>query len=142
MSELLHDLIDRSARGTPDAPALQFAKTVVSYAELAGMTGHFADGLGGLGVDAGERVAVYLEKRIETVVSFFGTAAAGAVFVPVNPVLRPRQVQHIMCDCNVRVLITSAARLAALGDVPTACPDLRAIVLVDDYVETHYKRRD
>ena len=34
MSELLHDLIEQSARGTPGAPALQFAKTVVSYAEL------------------------------------------------------------------------------------------------------------
>lgn len=136
MSELLHDLIDQSARGTPDAPALQFAKTVVSYAELSGMTGKFADGLIGLGIDAGERVAVYLEKRIETVVSFFGTTAAGAVFVPVNPILRPRQVQHILRDCNVRVLITSAARLAALGDVPKDCHDLRTIVLVDETNES------
>jgi len=132
MSELLHDLIEHSARGTPDAQALQFAKTVVSYAELAEMTGKFADGLIELGIDAGERVAVYLEKRIETVVSFFGTATAGAVFVPVNPVLRPRQVQHILRDCNVRVLITSAARLSALGDVPRACHDLCTIVLVDE----------
>jgi len=37
MSELLHDLIDQFARGAPDAPALQFAKTVGSYAELAGI---------------------------------------------------------------------------------------------------------
>ncbi len=132
MSELLHDLIDQSARRTPDAPALQFADTVVSYAELAAMTEDFADGLVRLGVDAGERVAVYLEKRIETVVAFFGAAAAGAVFVPVNPVLRSRQVRHILVDCNVRVLITSAARLAALGDVPGECRDLRAIVLVDE----------
>ena len=132
MSELLHDLIEHSARRTPDAPALQFAKTVLSYAELAGMTGKFADGLIELGIDAGERVAVYLEKKIETVVSFFGTATAGAVFVPVNPILRPHQVQHILRDCNVRVLITSAARLSALGDVPRACHDLRTIVLVDE----------
>ena len=136
MSELLHHLIEHSARGTPDAPALQFAKTAVSYAELAEMTGKFADGLVELGIDAGERVAVYLEKRIETVVSFFGTATAGAVFVPVNPVLRPRQVQHILRDCNVRVLITSAARLSALGDVLRACHDLRTIVLVDDTNES------
>ena len=136
MSELLHDLIEHSARETPDAPALQFAKTVVSYAELAEMMGKFADGLMELGIDAGERVAVFLEKRIETVVSFFGTAAAGAVFVPVNAVLRPRQVQHILRDCNVRVLITSAARLSALGDVIKACHDLRTIVLVDDSNDT------
>jgi acyl-CoA ligase (AMP-forming) (exosortase A-associated) len=137
MSELLHDLIEHSARETPDAPALQFGKMVVSYAELADMTGKFADGLMELGIDAGERVAIFLEKRIETVVACFGTVAAGAVFVPVNAVLRPRQVQHILRDCNVRVLVTSAARLSALGDTIKACHDLRTIVLVDDSADTN-----
>ncbi len=132
MSELLHDLIEHAACRAPDADALQFAKTSLSYAELDGMVSDFADGLVGLGVDAGDRVAIFLEKRIETVVAYFGTAAAGAVFVPVNPVLRPRQVSHILGDCNVRVLVTSAARLNALGEVLADCRDLRAIVLVDD----------
>jgi acyl-CoA ligase (AMP-forming) (exosortase A-associated) len=136
MSELLHDLIEHSAQRAPDAPALRFAETTVSYAALADLMSGLADGLLGLGIDAGERVAIYLEKRIETVVSFFGTAAAGAVFVPVNPVLRARQVGHILTDCNVRVLITSAARLATLGDVLASCHDLRAIVLVDETDET------
>ena len=70
MSELLHDLIDQSARRAPDATALQFAKTSLTYNELAGRISDFSDGLVRLGVDAGERVAIFLEKRIETVVAF------------------------------------------------------------------------
>ena len=38
----------------------------------------------------------------------FGAAHAGAAFVPVNPLLKPEQVGHILRDCNVRVLVTSA----------------------------------
>jgi acyl-CoA ligase (AMP-forming) (exosortase A-associated) len=75
-------------------------------------------------------VAVNLEKRFETVVSSFGTSAAGAVHVPVNPVLKPEQVAYVLRDCNVRVLVTSAQRLAMLAEVLPRCPDLKYVVLV------------
>jgi acyl-CoA ligase (AMP-forming) (exosortase A-associated) len=90
----------------------------------------FASGLIALGVGRGERVAVYLEKRLETVIASFGAAAAGAVFVPVNPLLKPEQVAFILRDCNVRVLVTSAQRSAALECVLPHCADLRHVVLV------------
>jgi acyl-CoA ligase (AMP-forming) (exosortase A-associated) len=68
------------------------------------------------------------------VFGLFGAAAAGASFVPVNPLLKPRQVAHILPHCNVRVLLTSAPRLESLRDIVTACPDLHTIVLVEDQV--------
>src|SRR6185437_3530503 len=82
-----------------------------------------------IGTGRGERVAIYLEKRPEAVVGSFGTTAVGAVFVPVNPVLKPEQVAYILRDCNVRVLVTSPERLATLTSVLETCPDLRAIVV-------------
>ena len=60
-----------------------------------------------------------------------GIARAGACFVPVNPLLKPRQVAYILADCNVRVLITSAQRLKVLREALSECPDLKHIVLVD-----------
>ena len=86
----------------------------------------FAAGLSRLGLGRGERVAVYLDKRIETVVSLFGTSAAGGVFVPVNPLLRAQQVAYILDDCDVRVLVTSAERLALLRDELAPVPVGRA----------------
>ncbi|HEY8855895.1 MAG TPA: acyl-CoA ligase (AMP-forming), exosortase A system-associated, partial [Rugosibacter sp.] len=74
--------------------------------------------------------------RLETVVACFGTAHAGGLFVPVNPILRAEQVGHILQDCNVAILITSAARLAALEATLANCPALRHIVLTDE-VSTH-----
>lgn len=107
---LLHHLLLASAERSPDAPALTFGKDTWDYARTAEATRGFAAGLASLGLERGERVAIYLEKRLETVVAAFGTAAAGGVFVPVNPVLKPDQVAYILRHCNVRVLVTSPAR--------------------------------
>ena len=86
-STLLHELIARAAERTPQATALTSGSAALSYAELADRVSRFAAGLMGLGLARGERVAIYLEKRFETVIASFGAPAAGAVFVPVNPLL-------------------------------------------------------
>ncbi len=132
MPDLIHQFIANSADATPDAPALLFKDQSFSYAQLQHQVEAVANALMRLGVGAGERIAVYLPKQPETVFSLFGAAAAGACFVPINPLLKPRQVAHILPHCNVRVLITSAARLDTLLDVLRACPDLHTIVLVED----------
>lgn len=58
----------------PEAPALRHGKATLGYDELARATRDFAGGLVSLGLEAGERVAIYLEKRIETVVAKIGRA--------------------------------------------------------------------
>ena len=75
------------------------------------MTAH-RDGLLGLEIGRADRVAVWLDKSPETVVACFGAAAAGAVFVPVNPVLKPMQVAHVLADSGAKGLVTSRQRLA------------------------------
>jgi acyl-CoA ligase (AMP-forming) (exosortase A-associated) len=47
-------------------------------------------------------------------------------------VLKAPQVRHILRDCNVRVLVTSAERAAALREALGACPDLQHVVLAGD----------
>ncbi len=132
MTELLPELIYRSAERAPAAVALRLKSDGLGYGDLAALVEVVARGLVGLGLERSGRVAVYLEKRVETVAAMFGAAAAGGVFVPVNPLLRPRQVGHILRDCNVRVLITSADRLAMLAQELADCPDLRQVVLVGE----------
>jgi len=127
---LLHGLISSSARRAPQAVALVQGTQALSYAALEREVAQCASGLLALGVGRADRVAVYLEKRFETVVSAFGTCAAGAVHVPVNPVLKPEQVAYVLRDCNVRVLVTSAQRLETLADVLLQCPELQHVVLV------------
>ncbi|WP_293264311.1 acyl-CoA ligase (AMP-forming), exosortase A system-associated [Neptunomonas sp.] len=132
MPELLHDLIHKQANITPNAIALLFKNEVFTYSDLKHQIEQASQKLLRLNTLPGERVAVYLPKIPETVFSIFGTAHAGGVFVPVNPLLKPTQVSYILKDCNVRTLITSSDRLKLLESTLIDCHDLRSIILIDE----------
>ena len=76
MVSLLSDLPLRAAVSKPDEVALRFRKTETSYGQLAGAIENVAWGLAGLGIRKQGRVAVYLNKRPETVLAFFAASLA------------------------------------------------------------------
>ena len=128
---LLHDLPARAAACWPDVVALVSEGRSCSYAELQDQIEGFSRALQQKALVPGERVAVFLDKRIETVVASFAITAAGGVLVPVNPVLKPAQVAHILQDSGARVLVTSSARLAVLQAVLADCPELAQVVVTE-----------
>lgn len=130
-STLLPELIGMARARSPQAPALRCGDHSLNYGELDDTVRAFAAGLLGLGLQRGERVGIWLEKRIETVAASFGAPAAGGVMVPMNPLLKPEQVLYIAQDCNVRLLLTSPERLALLAPLLGECPDLRHVVLTE-----------
>jgi acyl-CoA ligase (AMP-forming) (exosortase A-associated) len=134
-STLLHDLISLSAERAPQAIALTLGSESLRYDRLAGSVLALSAGFLGLGLRRGERVAIYLEKRFETIVASFAAPAAGGVFVPLNPLLKPDQVAFILRDCDVRILVTSADRLALLHDALPDCPALRHVVTTDKHAD-------
>ena len=131
MHGLIHELIFRQAYHQPERVALVNRRDCLNYGQLAQELEDAARGLCALGLGPGERVAVYLPKRFETVLGLFGASLAGGTFVPINPLLKPEQVAYILKDCNVRVLITATDRAAQLALVLGDCHDLHSLVLVD-----------
>jgi acyl-CoA ligase (AMP-forming) (exosortase A-associated) len=130
VAALLHELILLSADRIPEAQALAYRDQFLSYGTLADTVGRAARAMLGLGLACHERVAVCLEKRLETVAAMFGAAAAGGVFVPINPLLKPDQVAYILKDCNVRILVTSVERLRLFAPILSGCHDLHAVIVV------------
>lgn len=135
MPYLFHELIYQTAERGASSDALIDQKQRMSYPALAEAVRSTAKALGSLGFNRGERLAVYLEKRFETVIALFGTSAAGGVFVPVNPLLKAEQVAYILNDCNVRVLVTSNDRLNLLKPVLQQCHDLHAVIVIGEAKE-------
>ena len=131
-SSLLSDLVCVAAERRPEAIALTHGSQHLDYGTLQRSVESVAHGLMALGLQRAERVAVYLDKRPEMVATCFGSAAAGTVFVPLNPLLKPEQVGYILRDCGVRLLVTSADRLALLQPVLAQCPELRHVVVTGD----------
>jgi acyl-CoA synthetase (AMP-forming)/AMP-acid ligase II len=136
MVTLIHEFIVHQAEQSPSDVALVHLDDKFTYHQLYAEVTSAANGLQHLGLGENERTAIYLPKLPETIFGLFGTALAGGVFVPVNPLLKPNQVAHILKDCNVRVLFTSANRLSLLAEVLAGCRDLRAVVLIGNYSDT------
>jgi acyl-CoA ligase (AMP-forming) (exosortase A-associated) len=129
---LLHDILLQSPSAGTAKPALSFRGERRSYAQFERAVRVVSAGLSSLGLDRLDRIAVFLDKTFDVATTFFAASASALVFVPINPVLRPAQVRHILADCNARVLITSRSRYGALRADIEACADLAFVFLVDD----------
>lgn len=114
MKSNVHHLLSAQARVRPDAAALTYQGVTYSYDATWRAASAFSADLRTMGIQTGDRVAIYLEKCVEFVASIFGTSAAGGVFVPINHVLKSAQVGHILMDSGARILVTSVSRLAQL----------------------------
>lgn len=126
-----HHMLDAAANAFPDSPAVFQGNLQCSYAELSEACQRFAQGSLDAGLKAGDRIAVFLPKQLETVIAIFGSSVAGGTFVPINPVLKAPQVMHIVNDCDVKILITSRQRWAVLQETLGNCSSLTTVVIVD-----------
>jgi acyl-CoA synthetase (AMP-forming)/AMP-acid ligase II len=107
--------------GHANGAAVRQGDRVLSYAELARAAGQVASLLRGEGVRPGDRVAVMLPNVAAFPVLAYGTLAAGAVVVPMNPLLKGREVAHYLGDSGARLMFAAepAAAEAAKGAAET-----------------------
>jgi acyl-CoA ligase (AMP-forming) (exosortase A-associated) len=105
-------------RGAPDAPALRIKDKVYSYQSLNHRIGRLAAILAAQDFTAGDRIATWLPKTELACLMPLAAVRAGLVHVPINPLLKPAQVKHILGDSGARALVTSAARAAQLSTSP------------------------
>jgi len=130
MRTLIHHLVTEAADKWPSAPAVTYKQQTLSYAELWQAARRVGTGLQRYGLARGDRVGVFIDKRLENIAAVFGISAASGVFVPVNPVLRQKQVAYILDNCSCRMLITTPERLDLLKDELASCPSIERVIVV------------
>ncbi|MEJ7926537.1 acyl-CoA ligase (AMP-forming), exosortase A system-associated [Sphingobium sp. AN641] len=110
-------------RGDIDAPALDGRSGSQNYGELECSLGRLAAWLARFGLEPGARVASWIAKGPVAALMPLAAPRAGLVHVPVNPLLKHRQVAHILNDSGAALMIGTASRLSTLkdGDVPPGC---------------------
>jgi acetyl-CoA synthetase len=126
--DLGHTIVDRHA-GSGRAALRWFgqdgAAATVTYEELSASTGRFANLLRALGVEPGARVAGFLPRIPETLVTMVGTWKAGAVYVPIFTGFGPDGIAFRIRDSGARVLCTHRR----LRDRVPSLPGLRTVVV-------------
>lgn len=97
--------------------AIVFGGEAITYSALNRQVNQFANALHERGVRAGDRVAVLLGNRPEFLVTVLACAKLGALFVPLNVRLVPRELEYIIQDAEPRVVLSEPAFEAALDQV-------------------------
>ncbi len=101
----------RSAATYPDRPAVRLDETVLTYATLDERSARIAGLLRNRGMQPGDRVALMLPNTPEFAVIYYGILRAGGVVVPMNPLLKEREVAYYLGDSQAGVIF--AARVCA-----------------------------
>src|ERR1700744_1817850 len=117
-----------------DLVAVRDGSTTLTYAELAEAARDFGAALVEVGVEPGDRVAVWCGNCVEWTVAALGLFAAGAVLVPVNTRFKGAEAAVVLARSGARVLVTVTDFLgtdyvAMLEDTGTALPALQTIVI-------------
>ena len=116
-----------AAQRWPDAPALWRDGAPTTYRELAARVDRAAGWLAGVCPLRGSRIAVWLDKRVDTVVALFAAMRAGHVALPLNPALRAAQALAALRDARATLLLTDAGRRLALRDAQEQHPLWRCV---------------
>jgi acyl-CoA ligase (AMP-forming) (exosortase A-associated) len=129
MEYLVHHMLQASAGRFPSKEALVHGQERLSYREVLDRVEGLAAGLKQAGLQRGDRVGIYVEASVAQVIAIFAISRAGGVFVPINAQLFPEQVLHIAKDCGMKALITTSAKLSALGNVLPEIPSIQFLVV-------------
>jgi long-chain acyl-CoA synthetase len=127
---LVHRYLEETAARTPDTVAVKTDELTLTFAQLDAQANAIAHGLRVAGVSRGDRVAVYLDNRVEAVVSIFGILKAGAAFLMINPSAKEGKVSHLLHHGEVAAAILPSSRIPPLVQALASVPTLRAIVSV------------
>jgi long-chain acyl-CoA synthetase len=104
----------RTTSRYPQRPALRLDDTVLTYADLDARSAAVAGLLAARGVGPGDRVAVMLRNVPEFATVYYGILRAGAVVVPMNPLLKRREVDYYLSNSGARLVFAADA---VAGDV-------------------------
>lgn len=113
------EMMRATAERHGDQPAILFADSNVTFAQVDQQSDAVAAALAEQGVGKGDRVALYCVNSAEFAIAYAGIVKAGAVVVPVNLLLNPREILYILKDAGVTGLIyhqLMAASVAAFRD--------------------------
>ncbi len=101
----LASIVTESAARAPDSPAVRLGDHALAYAELDEHSARLATLLRERGLEQGDRVGVMLPNVLEFPVAYYGVLRAGGVVVPMNVLLKRREIAFYLEDSGTKLLL-------------------------------------
>ena len=125
-------IVRQPGAATPQAPALSFEGSTLTFAQLDGLSSQSANALRAEGVQAGDRVALLTKNRPEFYELLFACSKIGAILVGLNWRLAQAEISAIAADASPSVVIVGPDEQVLLSDALRSDPGLRRIVTLGD----------
>jgi long-chain acyl-CoA synthetase len=101
----LASIVTGSAERTPQAAAIRLGDSALTFAELDDRSARLASLLRGKGVGRGDRVGVMLPNVLEFPIAYYGVLRAGGIVVPMNVLLKRREIAFYLEDSGAKLLL-------------------------------------
>jgi len=124
------DLPTRAAATFAGRTALTDDAGSWTYLELEAVSNRFAHGLTAHGIEAEEPVALLSMNCREFVATYFGTAKAGMVSLPINLLSGLDNIEHALTDSGTRILVVHGSLAELVMGAVAAIPAIRTVVVV------------
>jgi long-chain acyl-CoA synthetase len=136
----LLDVVRNTARQRPGHPALFFKGACLTYGQLERRSNAFAAALQALGVQKGDRVAFMMPNCPQWVIGLVGAWKAGAIVVPVSPLLTRSEVQRALNDCGAQLAVVLTPYYAKIMSAQLNTP-LRLVIAanIKEYLPVHLR---
>ncbi|MFN7945820.1 MAG: amino acid adenylation domain-containing protein [Blastocatellia bacterium] len=112
-----HQLFEEQAARTPDAAAVSFEESTLSYRELNERANQMAHYLQCLGVGPETLVGVCVEPSLEMVVGILGIMKAGGAYVPLDPHYPADRLAFMLADSQVQIVLTQSHLKSAISNL-------------------------
>lgn len=100
---IAHNL-EQTAKFLPDKTAVIFEDLTITYSQLDQQVNQLASGMRQLGIQKGDRVALFMPNVPEFLLIYFAAQKLGAIVVALNVLLVKNEVQYILRDCGARII--------------------------------------
>lgn len=110
-------IIRYAAKRYPDKLATIYSGSAVTYGEYEEASNRLAAALADMGIKKGERVGLMLPNCPQFIIGYFGIMKAGAVYLPISPMLAERELEHFLDYTEAETLITSEATAPLVAKV-------------------------
>jgi len=128
----LHQLLRDKAFDEPDRVAIVFGDRRLTFADLDTESNQLAHGLRGLGLQGGDRLALFTPNCTEFVVGFYAASKLGAIACPLNSSYLEREITYQLNDSGATILIAHAKLWPVIEASRSQLTRLRQIVIVGD----------
>ena len=127
-----YQMLETNVRSVGDKTLIFIDENKINYRQFLKKVDAFARFLEIAGIQKADRVALIAPNSEEFIISVFAATKIGAVIVPVNNMLKAKELEYILNDAEVKMLVTSSQFLKEVKGLLDEVPTLKKVVWIDD----------